>query len=87
MNRNVIIMGITALVLMSACASSSNEEVEIISEFPGEKVVYTTDSSLDQSVYENDCQERGGEFNSCGNICEPNADFCAEVCAYTCELN
>jgi hypothetical protein len=50
------------------------------------KVVYTT--SVDQSdfLYRKDCEERGGVFNSCGNVCSPYAEVCVDVCAYTCEL-
>ena len=50
------------------------------------KIVYTTDTSLDSGPFAADCEARGGTFNDCGTICEPDADFCAEVCAYTCDL-
>ncbi len=58
--------------------------VETEREFPT-KVVYTTDMGSDEEPYRTDCQERGGTFNECGSICSPDADMCAEVCAYTCD--
>lgn len=54
-------------------------------EFEG-KIVYTTDTELDSAPFESDCETRGGVFNSCGTVCEPGADMCAQVCAYTCDL-
>ena len=34
------------------------------------KVVYTTNLNEDEVPYRNDCRERKGTFNSCGNPCE-----------------
>lgn len=61
-------------------------ELPIEEEFAS-KIVYTTDISLDAGPFEADCGIRGGAFDDCGTICEPGADICAEVCAYTCDLN
>jgi len=57
----------------------------IMDQFPG-KVVYTTDISVDPTLFQNDCDQRGGVFDSCGTICPPEAEVCATVCAYTCEF-
>jgi len=57
----------------------------IMDQFPG-KVVYTTDISVDPTLFQNDCDQRGGVFDSCGTICPPEAEGCATVCAYTCEF-
>lgn len=59
-------------------------QVPIENDF-GSKIVYTTDTTVDTQAYEEHCREIGGMFNECGNICAPDADFCASVCAYTCE--
>ncbi len=48
------------------------------------KIVYTTDMSVDQQALIRDCEQRGGMFDSCGSPCAPDADFCAQVCAYVC---
>ena len=57
----------------------------IMGQFPG-KVVYTTDISVDPTLFQSDCDQRGGVFDSCGTICPPEAEVCATVCAYTCEF-
>ncbi|PIQ91662.1 MAG: hypothetical protein COV70_02500 [Parcubacteria group bacterium CG11_big_fil_rev_8_21_14_0_20_39_22] len=49
------------------------------------KVVYTTNLNEDEVPYRNDCRERKGTFNSCGNPCDPEGSICAQVCAYTCD--
>jgi hypothetical protein len=59
-------------------------DIEIESRYPG-KIVYTTDTGQDAAPYRADCEERGGTFNECGSTCGPDADFCVQVCAYTCE--
>lgn len=55
-----------------------------VSEISDAKIVYTLDMSVDKSSLENDCRNRGGEFNECGRGCD--GEECALVCAYTCEL-
>lgn len=50
------------------------------------KIVYTTDTSLEPGPFEADCEARGGSFDACGTTCEPEADFCADLCTYTCDL-
>lgn len=62
------------------------EEGVIIENDFGAKIVYTTDMSVDRVPLEAHCAAQGGSFNECGSICPPDADFCAAVCAYTCEL-
>lgn len=49
------------------------------------KIVYTTETSQNTAPYKADCNNRGGAFNDCGSPCGPDADFCIEVCAYTCD--
>ncbi len=48
------------------------------------KIIYETTGDGDLSAYENDCANRDGFFEACGNICEPGAAACVEVCGVTC---
>lgn len=63
---------------------TSTEPVDVQADF-GSKVVYTTDMSVDTAPLEADCELRGGEFNECGSVCEPDTEICTEQCAYTCD--
>lgn len=63
----------------------SVDGVSIEQEFEG-KIVYTTDLSVDKEPLRAHCSAQRGEFNDCGSVCEPDAEMCASVCAYTCEL-
>jgi hypothetical protein len=59
--------------------------ITIIEDF-GSKIVYTASSvSSNASLFEQDCRQRLGIFNICGNICAPNSKICANICVYTCE--
>ncbi|MBD3156769.1 hypothetical protein GF369_02975, partial [Candidatus Peregrinibacteria bacterium] len=58
--------------------------VAIQNEFPG-KIVYEMDNGT-QAMIE-DCNERDGSFNECGNGCAESAEICATVCVPVCELN
>ncbi|PIR98492.1 MAG: hypothetical protein COT88_01555 [Candidatus Colwellbacteria bacterium CG10_big_fil_rev_8_21_14_0_10_41_28] len=51
----------------------------------GSKIVYTTDLQTPKEALIEHCDLRGGVFNECGSICEPDVFTCASVCAYTCE--
>jgi len=61
-------------------------ELSIDERFPT-KIVYGTSQTSDVEYYERDCERRGGTFNECGTPCEPDAEICATVCAYTCDLS
>ena|SRR6056297_360429 len=50
------------------------------------KIVYEMDDKLGVQAYIDDCAERGGEFKECGSACADSAEFCVEVCAYTCRF-
>ena len=63
----------------------STSSVSIEAEYEN-KIVYTTEQSAHIEALKKDCKDRGGEFNECGSVCGPEADTCATVCAYTCEL-
>lgn len=63
---------------------TTTEPVDVEADF-GSKVVYTSDMSVDTAALEADCELRGGEFNECGSVCEPDAEICTEQCAYTCD--
>ncbi len=51
------------------------------------KIIYEVNDNSPLSVCEQDCLERNGFFQECGNICEPGADVCDTVCAVTCTLS
>lgn len=59
-------------------------EVEIQEDF-ATKIVYTSDVDQDKTMYQQHCEDLGGNFKNCGNLCAPDADMCAAVCAFTCE--
>ncbi len=50
------------------------------------KVVYDATGDDDLSAYSEDCARHNGLFQACGNICEPRAAACVEVCAVTCSF-
>lgn len=79
-----LIFGI--FVLISHTLSTSYD-TPIIGEY-NNKVVYTTsqNNNINTTNLINDCNSRGGIFNTCGSICENNDSFCPQICAYTCEL-
>lgn len=99
MRKLTIALGIIAVVLIALLGVLVSQikfrktwqpldqavKVPILYEFP-RRLVYTTDSSADRAPFEKDCRSRGGIFNPCGRSCPPEAEICAEVCAYTCEL-
>ena len=51
------------------------------------KFVYATSDELGLDDYRTHCASLNGLFEECGNICEPGATACVEVCAVTCTLN
>ena len=66
---------------------SEVKKLPIDSQFE-EKIVYTTNLDYPEEKLRADCEERGGQFNTCGNICDPaSAQACPAVCAYTCDLS
>lgn len=91
------IVGVVAVLILGAliwwavadtAAPPNNNErgsVPLQNDY-GSKIVYTTDAETSTDALRNDCTERGGTFNECGTTCAPDADICADVCAYTCEL-
>jgi hypothetical protein len=64
---------------------SSQNNVEIENRFEN-KIVYTSNQDVDVESLRQHCAAQKGVFNECGNICEPGADICASVCAFTCEF-
>lgn len=87
----IAVIGVTAAIVLGVAVyfmqsdSQKSDAVPVQAEYP-EKVVYSTDADADQATLEEDCQSRGGTFNTCGSICEPDAFACATVCAFTCEF-
>jgi hypothetical protein len=95
MARNIIALIIALIVVgavfyyISANQATAPEEAGAIpiEAIYKDKVVYTTDASADKAALAKDCTKRGGEFNTCGSVCGPDEGICAEVCAFTCDLN
>jgi len=88
-HRIIIAIGIVvfvgAFIWWHASSSPARESVHIMDRFD-DKIVYTTDMSLERTPLKAHCTEFGGLFNECGSPCPSDTDeVCAEVCAYTCE--
>ncbi len=49
------------------------------------KIIYDTESGVEQKTLESDCQKRGGRFNPCGSPCQPG-DPCIQLCVPVCQL-
>ncbi|MBI2023556.1 hypothetical protein HYT01_03280 [Candidatus Giovannonibacteria bacterium] len=81
----VVIVVVGGFVIYLTRSVSPNTSVPRQAEF-AEKIVYTTDASADTTPLKADCASRKGVFNECGNICAPDAEICASVCAFTCDL-
>lgn len=84
----IVLVGLYLLLLGNMGEESSavdDPKVEIMQEYAS-KFVYTVDTSLSATPYEEHCQARGGVFTTCGTICDTDAEICPEVCAYTCVL-
>lgn len=82
----LILIGVWTYYLYFSESENNQSNTVPIEEIFDDKVVYTTEQDIDTEKLEQDCAERGGEFNTCGSICPSDAAVCAEVCAYTCEL-
>lgn len=77
-----VVLVVIGILYMSYGVS---QEVPIRAEFET-KVVYTEDLSVRTEPLIEDCQIRGGTFNTCGSPCGPTEEICTAVCVYTCEL-
>lgn len=90
MRKEVIIVSFLVVIIAVGAAiyygtgGSNSDNVPIEAEFAN-KVVYTTNMSVDEEPLRANCNARGGTFNSCGSTCAPDAAVCTEVCAYTCD--
>jgi len=80
----VLIISVGAYFFMVKDSKELGADVEIMDRFD-DKVVYTTDISLDEEPFRAHCKLEGGLFNSCGSPCPTDEGVCASVCAYTCE--
>ncbi len=82
----VIIVAVAMIAAVVLWPGKSNgPAVLVMAEFEN-KVVYGVDGSLNQEELKKDCDARGGEFNTCGSVCESEEEICIQVCAFTCEL-
>lgn len=49
------------------------------------KLVYETGDGVTEAELRNHCALEGGTFNTCGSVCDVDAEACIEMCAMTCE--
>jgi hypothetical protein len=100
--KNYILIGLAVLIFAAAGilawmysggqapqepANGGRDQVPIQAEYES-KVVYTTSQeNADEAALRRHCDDLGGEFNTCGSACAPDAATCVQVCAYTCELS
>lgn len=63
-----------------------DKDVSIRSKYEN-KIVYESNQEADMERLKQDCRERDGQFNECGSVCGPEAETCASVCAYTCNIS
>jgi hypothetical protein len=58
-----------------------------VGRYPG-KIVYGVGGGLQEVEWlmRVDCGLRLGRYSHCGSSCASDAEYCVEVCAYTCEL-
>ena len=70
------------------CAYTCNEvdsETDFIQDDFGSKIVYEMSSDISQDDLRRHCALEGGEFNTCGSVCAPDAEVCVKMCGLTCE--
>lgn len=82
----IVVIVIGLLIWWAAADTDDPDTASLVRDEYATKVVYADRDDLDIAALRADCRERGGTFNECGTPCPPEAEVCAEVCAYTCEL-
>ncbi len=82
----IIILVVIYLALQTTPEVNDQNGLPMMEEFLT-KIVYTTDIELAATAFKADCGLRDGTFDECGTVCEPEAEFCTQVCAYTCDLS
>ncbi len=80
----MVVAGCTPVQETEEPPEQDSSPVAIQNEFPS-KIVYEMDNDT-QAMIE-DCKERGGSFDECGNGCAESAEICATVCVPVCELD
>ncbi len=87
----LILIGVGVYLLLTMQEDSpedseqKQDKITVKEEFEN-KIVYEKNDELAVEDYKKDCEQRGGQFNECGSPCAPDAAVCAQVCAYTCNL-
>lgn len=86
----LVILGIYYFFIMDQDVldnRSNIKDVTIETRYDG-KIVYGANlEELDADILKEHCEDLGGEFQECGDTCDLDASFCAQVCAYTCLLS
>jgi hypothetical protein len=85
--KTVLSIGGIILLLLVAIAMYNYQKVPIEAQFP-KKIVYTSHSDANADKLKQDCDNRGGTFNTCGSPCDPSngPTACPAVCAFICIL-
>lgn len=93
-----LVLGLILIVIIVWLVTLDQERADIqnniedqdqgIEQIYDNKIVYknTADSEVIEK-YKEDCQQRDGQFQECGNPCAPDDEMCVQVCAYTCIFN
>lgn len=79
----LIVVGLLVLVFVNKDDDSSN--IPVLAQYE-DKIVYTTDLSVNKDILIENCSGLGGEFDTCGTPCAPNEEVCTAVCSYTCDF-
>jgi len=83
----IAILAVIVIAIILILMNNNPEKKVIIEHQYPDKVVYTLDLSTPREFLIEDCQMRGGQFNSCGSPCAPEEEsVCDAPCAYVCEL-
>lgn len=100
--KNYLLIGVVVVILIVAGILAWLYLGDLSQENPGNgnsgqvpiqaqyenKVVYTTSQeNVDVDALRRHCADLGGEFDTCGSACAPDAATCVQVCAYTCDLS
>lgn len=72
------------MALMISRVLRSNARLFSEERFEG-KIVYTLNEQGTLADLQQHCATEGGTFNECGSPCEPNAEICVMMCAFTCD--
>lgn len=85
MKRTLTILGLLFLVLITACT----QQPELADQCAFADGNWLPDYEECEYMSEEQCNELGGEYNSCASACRhhPDADVCTMQCVPVCSFN